>query len=85
MQMSSFGINDSIVAAPGLGIVVWMGLIYAELLLRNRILRAIFKKYPKTCMNYTNDYSKRYFGFFINKDLKISQVKMISQKLLKIK
>ena len=24
-----------------------MGLIYAELLLRNRILRAIFKKYPK--------------------------------------
>ena len=47
MRMSSFGINDSIVAALGLGIVVWMGLIYAELLLRNRILRAIFKKYPK--------------------------------------
>ena len=47
MQMSSFGINDSIVAALGLGIVVWMGLIYAELLRRNRILRAIFKKYPK--------------------------------------
>ena len=47
MRMSSFGINDSIVAALGLGIVVWMGLIYAELLRRNRILRAIFKKYPK--------------------------------------
>ena len=47
MRMSSFGINDSIVAALGLGIVVWMGLTYAELLLRNRILHAIFKKYPK--------------------------------------
>ena len=45
----------------------------------------IFKKYPKTSMNYTNDYSKRYFGFFIDKDLKISQIKMISQKLLSIK
>tara|TARA_Y100000816_G_scaffold167410_1_gene119996 strand:- start:7808 stop:8887 length:1080 start_codon:yes stop_codon:yes gene_type:complete len=45
----------------------------------------IFKKYPKTSMNYTNDYSKKYFGFFINKDLKISQVKIISQKLLRIK
>ena len=47
MRMSSFGTNDSIVAALGLGIVVWMGLIYAEFLRRNRILRAIFKKYPK--------------------------------------
>lgn len=45
----------------------------------------IFKKYPKTSMNYTNDYSKKYFGFFINKDLKISQIKIISQKLLRIK
>ncbi len=45
----------------------------------------IFKKYPKTSMNYTNDYSKRYFGFFIDKDLKISQIKIISQKLLSIK
>ena len=67
MRMSSFGINDSIVAALGLGIVVWMGLIYAELLLRNRILRAIFKKYPKgivwnsVCF-YDNkyDYNKPY-------------------------
>ena len=47
MQMSSFGINDSIVVALGLGIVVWNGLTYVELLRRNRILRAIFKKYPK--------------------------------------
>ena len=47
MRMSSFGINDSIVAALGLGILVWMGLIYAESLRRYRILRAIFKKYPK--------------------------------------
>ena len=47
MRMSSFGINDSIVAALGLGILVWMGLIYAESLRRFRILRAIFKKYPK--------------------------------------
>ena len=47
MRMSSFGINDSIVAALGLGIVVWMGLIYAESFRRYRIHRAIFKKYPK--------------------------------------
>ena len=44
----------------------------------------IFKKYPKTSMNYTNNYSKKYFGFFIQ-DLKISQIKIISQKLLRIK
>ena len=66
MQMSSFGINDSIVAALGLGIVVWMGLIYAELLRRNRILRAIFKKYPKgivwnsVCFYDEKDYNKFY-------------------------
>ena len=47
MRMSSFGINDSIVAALGLGIVVWMGLIYVESFRRYRIHRAIFKKYPK--------------------------------------
>ena len=47
MRMNSFGINDSIVAALGLGIVVWMGLVYAESLRCYRIHRAIFKKYPK--------------------------------------
>ena len=65
MRMSSFGINDSIVAALGLGIVVWMGLIYAELLLRNRILRAIFKKYPKGIVwNSVCFYDKNCVGFY---------------------
>ena len=65
MQMSSFGINDSIVAALGLGIVIWMGLIYAELLLRNRILRAIFKKYPKGIVwNSVCFYDKKCAGFY---------------------
>ena len=36
-------------------------------------------------MNNTNDYSKKYFGFYINNDLKVSQIKKISQKLLSIK
>ena len=64
MRMSSFGINDSIVAALGLGIVVWMGLIYAELLRRNRILRAIFKKYPKGIVwNSVCFYDKKCAGF----------------------
>ena len=47
MRMSSFGINDSIVAALGLGIVVWMGLIYVQSFRRWRIHRAIFTKYRK--------------------------------------
>ena len=47
MRMSSFGINDSIVAALGLGIMVWMGLIYVQSFRRWRIHRAIFTKYPK--------------------------------------
>ena len=65
MRMSSFGINDSIVAALGLGIVVWMGLIYAELLLRNIILRAIFKKYPKGIVwNSVCFYGKKCDGFY---------------------
>lgn len=45
----------------------------------------IFKKYPRTSMNNTNNYSKKYFGFYINKDLKVSQIKKISQRLLSIK
>ncbi len=45
MRMSRFGINDSIVAALGLGIVVWMGLIYVQSFRRWRIHRAIFTKY----------------------------------------
>ena len=45
----------------------------------------IFKKYPRTSMNNTNNCSKKYFGFFIDKDIKISQIKKISQKLLNIK
>ena len=65
MRMNSFGINDSIVAALGLGIVVWMGLIYAELLLRNIILRAIFKKYPKGIVwNSVCFYDKKCDGIY---------------------
>ena len=47
MRLSGFGINDSLVAALGLGGVVWMGFVYVESFRRYRIRRAIFKKYPK--------------------------------------
>ena len=47
MRMSGFGMNDSVVAALGLGGVGWMGFVYVESFRRYRIRRAIFKKYPK--------------------------------------
>ena len=65
MRMNSFGINDSIVAALGLGILVWMGLMYAESLRRYRILRAIFKKYPKGIVwNSVCFYDKKCDGIY---------------------
>ena len=47
MRMSSFGINDSVVAALGLGVVVWMGLIYVQSFRRYRIHRAILRNIQK--------------------------------------
>ncbi len=65
MRMSSFGVNDSIVAALGLGIVVWMGLVYAESLRCYRIHRAIFKKYPKGIVwNSVCFYDKKCDGIY---------------------
>ena len=46
MRASGYGINDSVVAILGLTVSMWFGLIYIESFRRNRIRRAIFKKYP---------------------------------------
>ena len=46
MRASGYGINHSAVAILGLTVSMWFGLIYIESFRRNRIRRAIFKKYP---------------------------------------
>jgi hypothetical protein len=46
MRMSGFGINDSVVATLGFVGAIWFGSIFIESFRRNRIRRAIFRKYP---------------------------------------
>ena len=47
MRLREFNINDSIVAALGVGGIVWLGIVYFEVFRRYRIRQAIFKQYPK--------------------------------------
>ena len=47
MRLREFNVNDSIVAALGVGGIVWLGIVYLEVFRRYRIRQAIFKQYPK--------------------------------------